>query len=268
MIFIFCLFFQAKVAKKVGDEYQIDNNTKENTYSYFTFLEALQYKQTWIVLLLLIVFFYDLIQCKVITLNSMTLGISLVVLLGLMFIGYFTNTLIYKDNNKNKSSYTIMNCYKEENLEKNMMIEIDPNIYEKYRYPKGLTCNAKFIQSTLVQDAYNYPPYNVKSAIFPETPEQLNTDNNIVQSSDQSSEQPSQLSVQPSITSDQSNVQSNVQPSITSVQSSITSDQSSEPSDKPSESSVQSREPSEPSITSDKPSDNSSDKASDKASDK
>jgi hypothetical protein len=173
MIFIFCLFFQAKEARQEGNEYKIDDSTT-NTYSYLTFLEGLQYKQSWILLLLLIVFFYDLFQSKVVSLNSLTLGISLVLLLLLMFWGYFTNTLIYKDKNKNKSSYTFINCYKEQNLKENMMIEIDPNIYEKYRYTKGLTCNAKFVESTLVQEAYNYPPYNVKSAIFPESPQKLN----------------------------------------------------------------------------------------------
>ena len=172
MIFIFCLFFQAKEARQEGNEYKIDDSTT-NTYSYLTFLEGLQYKQSWILLLLLIVFFYDLFQSKVVSLNSLTLGISLVLLLLLMFWGYFTNTLIYKDKNKNKS-YTFINCYKEQNLKENMMIEIDPNIYEKYRYTKGLTCNAQFVESTLVQEAYNYPPYNVKSAIFPESPEKLN----------------------------------------------------------------------------------------------
>ena len=173
MIFIFCLFFKAKEARQEGNEYKIDDSTT-NTYSYLTFLKGLQYKQSWILLLLLIVFLYDLLQCKVISLDSMTLGIILVMLIIFMFGGYFTNTLIHKDTKKN-NSFAFINCYKEENLEENMMMDINPDIYEKYRYTKGLTCNAQFIESTLVQDAFNYLPYNVKSAIFPESPEKLNS---------------------------------------------------------------------------------------------
>ena len=100
-----------------------------------------------------------------------------------MFGGYFTNTLIHKDTKKN-NSFTFINCYKEENLEKNMMIEINPNIYEKYRYTKGLTCDANFIDSTLVQDAYNYKPYNsaniipdnIQNTIFPKCAQKLNAE--------------------------------------------------------------------------------------------
>ena len=95
MIFIFCLFFKAKEARQEGNEYKIDDSTT-NTYSYLTFLKGLQYKQSWILLLLLIVFLYDLLQCKVISLDSMTLGIILVMLIIFMFGGYFTNTKIQK----------------------------------------------------------------------------------------------------------------------------------------------------------------------------
>jgi len=182
MIFIFCLFFQGKEARQEGDEYKIDDSAT-NTYSYLSFLKGLQYKQSWILLLLLIVFLYDLLQCKVITLNSMSLGIILVMLIIFMFGGYFTNTLIHKDTKKN-NSFTFINCYKEENLEKNMMIEINPDIYEKYRYTKGLTCDANFIDSTLVQDAFNYKPYNsaniipdnIQNTIFPKCAQKLNAE--------------------------------------------------------------------------------------------
>jgi hypothetical protein len=244
MIFIFCLFFQAKEARQEGDEYKIDDSAT-NTYSYLSFLKGLQYKQSWILLLLLIVFLYDLLQCKVISLNSMTLGIILVMLLLFMFSGYFTNTLIHKDTNKNKS-VTFINCYKEENLEQNMMIEINPKIYEKYRYTKGLTCNAQFIESTLVQDAFDYIPYNseniipdnIQNTIFPKCAQKLNADSIDEPSSEPVVEPSSEPSNEPS--SEPSNEPSGepvVEPSSEPSSKPIV-EPSSKPVDKPSSKSV------------------------------
>jgi len=160
MIFIFCLFFQAKEAKKNGDKYEVDENSA--TYSYSTFIMGLQYKKSWILLLLLIVFLCDFLNSKIVPLNGKSLGIILVFIIALIIFGFFNNTLLYKG--KKSFIHHFFNSYNQTELDKTM-IELNEDVYKKYRYTKNLKCEAQFIDTTLVQNAFNYPAWSMGGVI-------------------------------------------------------------------------------------------------------
>jgi hypothetical protein len=156
MIFIFCLFFQAKEAKKNGDKYKVDENSA--TYSYSTFLMGLLYKKSWILLLLLIVFLCDFLNSKIVPLNGKSLGIILVFIIALLIFGFFNNTLLYKD--EKSFIHHFFNSYNQTELDKTM-IELNEDVYQKYRYTKNLKCEAQFNETTLLQNAFNYPAWSI-----------------------------------------------------------------------------------------------------------
>lgn len=155
MIFmlILPLFFKADII-----------NEPSKQYSYISCIRGLKYKQSYILLLLLVVFIYDLFTCKVVSLGGGSLGSVFLFLIILLIFSYFNNTLIYQDTKKNGflSSYAI-NSFKEEALKNSNMIEITKENYEKYSKSNRITynCNAEFGESTTLLDSYNYGSYSI-----------------------------------------------------------------------------------------------------------
>jgi len=155
MIFILILplFFKAKII-----------NEPSKKYSFISCIRGLKYKQSYILLLLLLVFIYDLFTCKVVSLGGGSLGSIFLFLIILLIFSYFNNTLIHQDSKKNGflSSYAI-NSFKEEALKNNDMIEITKEKYEKYSKSNRITynCSAEFGDSTTLLDSYNYGSYSI-----------------------------------------------------------------------------------------------------------
>jgi len=156
MIIIFCLFFKANEVDKDGI---ID---KSKNYSYFTFLKGLIYKQSWILLLLLIVLICDIFYCKIVKSSSITFGTIFGILIVLMFIGYFNNTLKFKDESHNSffSNLQIINKYDENELDKNM-IRFNKELYDKYSTIHNLKCNAKFNDTTILENVFNFKSWSL-----------------------------------------------------------------------------------------------------------
>jgi hypothetical protein len=146
-----------------------DSSSTKKKYSYVTCIRGLKYKQSYILLLLLIVFIYDLFSCNVVSLSGGSLGSVFIFLIILLVFSYFNNTLIYQDTKKNGllASYAI-NSYKEEALKNSDMIEITKEHYKKYSKSNRITyeCNAKFADSTTVLKSYDYSSYSVGGFIM------------------------------------------------------------------------------------------------------
>ena len=160
IIFILPLFFTATIA---------DTN-KENTdknYSFRTLLKGLKYKQTSILLLLLIVFVYDLFYCKVITMQGTNFGTMFLFIVLLFICGYFNTTLINTEDTKKNGMFSswAINYYKTDALAKDSMIQLDKDDYEMYNR-KTLRCDASFGDSSNVKNKFNYEAFNVGTAIM------------------------------------------------------------------------------------------------------
>jgi len=123
---------------------------------------GLQYKKSWILLLLLIVFLCDFLNSKIVPLNGKSLGIILVFIIALIIFGFFNNTLLYKG--EKSFIHHFFNSYNQTELDKTM-IELNEDVYKKYRYTKNLKCDAQFIDTTLVQNAFNYPAWSMGGVI-------------------------------------------------------------------------------------------------------
>jgi hypothetical protein len=155
MIFILILplFFKADII-----------NEPSKKYSFISCIRGLKYKQSYILLLLLLVFIYDLFTCKVVSIGGGSLGSIFLFLIILLIFSYFNNTLIHEDTKKNGflSSYAI-NAFKEEALKNSNMIEITKENYEKYSKSNRITynCSAKFGDSTTLLESYNYGSYSI-----------------------------------------------------------------------------------------------------------
>jgi hypothetical protein len=156
------------ISKSIGDS-RGGGSSSTKQYSFLSCIRGLKYKQSYILLLLLIVFIYDLFSCNVVSLSGGSLGTVFIFLIILLIFSYFNNTLLFKDTAKNGflSSYAI-NSYKEEALQNSNMTEITKEMYKKYSKTTRVTydCNASFSESTTVLPSYQYSSFSIGSAIM------------------------------------------------------------------------------------------------------
>jgi hypothetical protein len=155
IIFILPLFFTATIAQT------------EEIYSFKTFLKGLKYKQTSILLILLIVFVYDLFYCKVITMQGTNFGTMFIFIVLLFICGYFNNTLINTDNPDKNGMFSKMaiNYYKTDGLKNDSMIELTKEDYTMYNR-KTLRCPASFGDSSNVKNKFNYEAFDVATLVM------------------------------------------------------------------------------------------------------
>ena len=160
IIFILPLFFTATIANDNKDQ-------TEEIYSFKTFLKGLKYKQTSILLILLIVFVYDLFYCKVITMQGTNFGTMLIFIVLLFICGYFNNTLINTDNPDKNGMFSnwAINYYKTNGLKNDSMIVLKKEDYKMYNR-KTLSCPASFGDSSDVRDKFNYEAFDVATLIM------------------------------------------------------------------------------------------------------
>jgi len=168
IIFIFPLFFTAKIATKENES--SDFVLTDKTYSYLTYLKGLKYKQTAILVLLLVVFIYDLINCKVISINSgNSMGTMFLFIILLFICGYFNNTLIYTKPDEIKKngmfSRFAINSYKVDSLNKDDMFKMSKEEYKDYMYRQVLKCEARFGDSSNIKEKFNFPAFNLATVI-------------------------------------------------------------------------------------------------------